>query len=119
MVSATTPMAGTAGRAGPPLVGTRRSLGATPPGRVTWRVWVGGGREGFEGRRGRFGCAVGRPPWSPAAPVGPPPVVTGRLVPENGVVGLGAPPAGHVGRFADLDALDCLDAHQGLRHKAL
>ena len=75
--------------------------------------------SGFMATRATTRLAVGHAALDAAAPVGLPPVGAGPVVPDDGVVGLGAPPSGHVEAVADLDPLDRLDAHQGLGQQAV
>ena len=68
----------------------------------------------LHGGPGHEQLAGGHAALDAAGPGGLPPVGAVVGVPGDGVVGLATPPAGHLEAVADLDALDRLDAHEGL-----
>ena len=116
MVSATTPMAGTAVTSVRSLNETVSSL-VVDVDRLQHRAVERGQRLH---RRAGHEQATGRHPALDAAgAVGVAAVLARRVVPADGIVGLRAPAPGHVEALAQLDALDRLDAHERLREQAV
>ena len=117
MVSATTPMAGTAVTSVRSLNETVASLVAVST--VAQHRAVEGG-ERLHGHVGHEHLAGGHAALEPAGHerwCGGTRRAVG--VPDDGVVGLAPPPAGDVEAVAELDALDGLDAHERLGEEAV